>query len=125
MGACCSGKQKAYSPQEWRKNLIQAPEIKAQPSVESITANDQLLQRMRQVSSFKCQVVTAMTLHNHLVYVRECMKAQEILIFNIGHTSQLEVAENQIAQIGAKEEQRKSEDFMMLDDALSNQTITE
>ena len=48
---------------------------------------------MRQVSAFKCQVVGALTLHNHLVYAREAMKAQEVLIFNIGHTSKLKVLE--------------------------------
>ena len=39
------------------------------------------------------------------------MKAQEVLIFNIGHTSQLEVPESQLAQIGPKDEQRKTEDY--------------
>jgi len=49
---------------------------------------------MRQVSTFRCEATSALTLHNHLVYVREAMKAQEILIFNIGYTSQLEVPED-------------------------------
>jgi len=75
---------------------VKAPEIRAPPPVESIKANDKLLQRMRQVSAFKCKVVSAMTLHNHLVYVREAMKAQEVLIFNIGHTSQFEIPDDQI-----------------------------
>lgn len=35
-----------------------------------------------------------MLLHNHLVQVRENKKVQEVLIFNIGHTSQLEVFES-------------------------------
>ena len=51
---------------------------------------------MRQVSAFKCQVVSPLHLHNHLVYAREAMKAQEVLIFNIGSTSQLEVPVSEV-----------------------------
>ena len=80
---CCSTKTSANSAAIGRK-LNAETILKPPPAVETIRANDQLLERMRQVSAFKCQVVSPLHLHNHLVYAREAMKAQEILIFNIG-----------------------------------------
>ena len=53
------------------------------------------------------------------------MKAQEILIFNIGHTSQLDVSDNEVVNLGNTEEFKKQEDFIYVDDASSNQTFTE
>ncbi len=79
------------------------------------------------MSAFKCQVVGALTLHNHLVYVREAMKAQEVLIFNIGHTSQLTVQDKDAISLFSStfEETRKPEDFIVPDDASSSQTFTD
>ena len=49
-----------------------------------------------------------------------------MLIFNISHTSQLEVAEDQLASLQSKDEERKSETFAGLaDDASSQQTYSE
>ena len=60
-----------------------------------------------------------MQLHNHLVYVRETMKAQEVLIFDIGVTDQLDVGDTDISGFN------KQEELNVVDDASSNQTFTE
>ena len=72
MGCCSSVKANQQG------SIIRRPQpidLKPPPAVESIRANDQLITRMQQVSSFKCQVVSPLQLHNHLVYAREAMKA--------------------------------------------------
>jgi len=40
-----------------------------------------------------------MTLHNHLVHAREAMKAQEVLIFDISQTSELQVDTKEVITI--------------------------
>ena len=73
MGCCSSAsavKSDAISQKLKADQILKPP-----PAVETIRANDQLVARMRQVSAFKCQVVSPLHLHNHLVYAREAMKA--------------------------------------------------
>ena len=130
MGCCSSVSSTGGTIQTIHKTSTQLgpkPEdLKPPPAVESIRLNDKLLERMRQVSAFKCLVVSPMTLHNHLVYAREAMKAQEVLIFNINSTSELEVADKDLATSSVNfDETKRLEDFMSVDDGLSSQTLTE
>ena len=91
MGCCAGVKDKSSISRSGGYHGTSIVDIKPPPAVEEIRANDQLVARMRQVSAFKCQVASPMMLHNHLVHARETMKAQDVLIFNIGKTSELEV----------------------------------
>ena len=46
---------------------------------------------MESETSIKCREVGLIDLHNHLTFIREKKKAQELFIFDIGVTSQLEL----------------------------------
>ena len=116
---CCASAKGTMSPAR-KKELLLPP-----PPVEEIKANDQLLERMRQISAFKCQVVSPMRLHNHLVNAHELKKAQDVLIFNIGHTSLLKLSENVQSPAGQKakklgQESLSEKDIQFIDDASSN-----
>ena len=77
---------------------------------------------MRQISAFKCQVVSPMVLHNNLVYAYETRKALEVLIFNISYTSELTVPDQELADL---KETKRVEDFISVEDSSSNQTFTD
>lgn len=104
MGCGSSKSTKASEPTRSKATVKTAAELKVidttpPPAVKEIRANDQLVARMRQVSAFKCEVVGLMTLHNHLVHAREAMKAQEVLIFDISQTSELQVDTKEVITI--------------------------
>ena len=67
-------------------------------SLEDIQDTGQLLQKLAQVSSFKCQVTGLMQLHNYLAYVRETKSAQKLLIYDISNPSSLKVQDEDIVK---------------------------
>ena len=68
-------------------------------SLEDIQDTNELLKKLSQVSSFKCEVTGLMHLHNFLAYVRETKSAQKLLIYDISSPSALKVREEDLVKV--------------------------
>ena len=79
------------------------------------------MQRLQQVSSFKCEMTGMIQLHNYLAYVRETKSAQKILILDISKTSSLTVADEQVITVEMLSE-NDSPTPKLPADALSNKS---
>ena len=116
---CCSSASKATRSTSPIKKTIE--DTKPPVAIQEIQQTGQLMQRLQQVSSFKCEMTGMIQLHNYLAYVRETKSAQKILILDISKTSSLTVADEQVITVEMLSE-NDSPTPKLPADALSNKS---